>query len=53
MTTSSACRFESTITGQFFGHTHKDEFEIFFDDTNKTRATRYIGTMHVSYCLLW
>lgn len=25
-------RFESTVTGQFFGHTHGDEFEIFWDD---------------------
>ena len=33
-------RFESTIAGQFFGHTHKDEFEIFYDDTDQKRATR-------------
>ena len=25
-------RFESTIRAQFFGHTHADEFEIFYDD---------------------
>jgi sphingomyelin phosphodiesterase len=25
-------RFEKTITGQFFGHTHQDEFEIFYSD---------------------
>ncbi|KAG4066539.1 hypothetical protein HA402_007175 [Bradysia odoriphaga] len=25
-------RFESTVTGQFFGHTHGDEFEMFWDD---------------------
>lgn len=30
-------RYESTITGQFFGHTHKDEFEMFYDETDKTR----------------
>lgn len=30
-------RYESTITGQFFGHTHMDEFEMFFDETDKTR----------------
>lgn len=30
-------RYESTITGQFFGHTHMDEFEMFFDETDKSR----------------
>lgn len=30
-------RYEGTITGQFFGHTHKDEFEMFYDETDKTR----------------
>lgn len=25
-------RFESTVTGQFFGHTHANEFKIFWDD---------------------
>ena len=27
-------RFEDTILGQFFGHTHQDEFEIFYDEAN-------------------
>lgn len=35
-------RFESTIAGQFFGHTHKDEFQVFFDDSDKTRATSIV-----------
>eukprot|EP00066_Takifugu_rubripes_P006537 XP_003971403.1 PREDICTED: sphingomyelin phosphodiesterase [Takifugu rubripes] len=30
-------RYESTVTGQFFGHTHMDEFEMFFDEADKTR----------------
>ncbi|KAM9846833.1 sphingomyelin phosphodiesterase [Aulostomus maculatus] len=30
-------RYESTITGQFFGHTHLDEFEMFYDETNMNR----------------
>lgn len=30
-------RFESTIIGQFFGHTHNDEFEIFYDLENLKR----------------
>ena len=34
-------RFESTIRGQFFGHTHQDSWQVFFDDDNRTRATKY------------
>nr|CAD7195606.1 unnamed protein product [Timema douglasi] len=31
-------RFENTITAQFNGHTHKDEFQIFYSLDNVTRA---------------
>ncbi|XP_067113677.1 sphingomyelin phosphodiesterase [Osmerus mordax] len=31
-------RYESTITGQFFGHTHLDEFQMFYDEATMTRA---------------
>ncbi|KAJ7997559.1 hypothetical protein DPEC_G00230260 [Dallia pectoralis] len=31
-------RYESTITGQFFGHTHLDEFQMFYDEETMTRA---------------
>ncbi|XP_026226069.1 sphingomyelin phosphodiesterase [Anabas testudineus] len=30
-------RYESTIAGQFFGHTHLDEFQMFFDEETMTR----------------
>lgn len=30
-------RYESTIAGQFFGHTHTDEFQIFYDEETLTR----------------
>lgn len=38
-------RYESTIAAQFFGHTHYDEFQIFYDTTNLGRALSiaYIG----------
>lgn len=29
-------RYESTITGQFFGHTHLDEFQMFYDEETMT-----------------
>lgn len=31
------CRFEGTIAAQFFGHTHVDEFEMFYDEETLTR----------------
>ncbi|XP_024261778.2 sphingomyelin phosphodiesterase [Oncorhynchus tshawytscha] len=31
-------RYEGTITGQFFGHTHMDEFQMFYDEATMTRA---------------
>ncbi|XP_035425417.1 sphingomyelin phosphodiesterase [Cygnus atratus] len=30
-------RFEGTIAAQFFGHTHVDEFEMFYDEDTLTR----------------
>ncbi|XP_077361773.1 sphingomyelin phosphodiesterase [Festucalex cinctus] len=30
-------RYESTITGQFFGHTHFDEFQMLYDEETLTR----------------
>lgn len=30
-------RYESTITGQFFGHTHVDEFQMFYDEATMSR----------------
>ncbi|CAH0405385.1 unnamed protein product [Chilo suppressalis] len=38
-------RYESTITAQFFGHTHYDEFEVFYDPNDLGRATSiaYVG----------
>ncbi|MBN3300635.1 ASM phosphodiesterase, partial [Amia calva] len=30
-------RYESTITGQFFGHTHLDEFQMFYDEETLSR----------------
>ncbi|GBP20693.1 Sphingomyelin phosphodiesterase [Eumeta japonica] len=38
-------RYESTITAQFFGHTHYDEFEVFYDPHDLSRATSiaYVG----------
>ncbi|CAN7988622.1 unnamed protein product [Ixodes hexagonus] len=31
-------RFEDTVRGQFFGHTHMDELEVFYDPANAKRA---------------
>lgn len=47
-------RYESTIAGQFFGHTHFDEFQVFFDQTNTSRATSiaYMGPSITTYTYL-
>lgn len=44
-------RYEATITAQFFGHTHFDEFEIFYDTENPGRAVSvaYIGPSVTPY----
>ncbi|XP_059502883.1 sphingomyelin phosphodiesterase isoform X1 [Stegostoma tigrinum] len=31
-------RYEGTIAAQFFGHTHVDEFEVFYDEETLSRA---------------
>ncbi|KAF2899912.1 hypothetical protein ILUMI_06276 [Ignelater luminosus] len=38
-------RYENTVVAQFFGHTHADEFEVFYDNDNYKRPTSiaYIG----------
>lgn len=30
-------RYENTVAGQFFGHTHVDEFEVFYDEETLSR----------------
>lgn len=44
-------RYENTITAQFFGHTHYDEFEVFYDLNDVSRATNvaYIGPSVTPY----
>ncbi|XP_023247075.1 sphingomyelin phosphodiesterase-like [Copidosoma floridanum] len=44
-------RYESTIMAQFFGHTHYDEFEVFYDTHDYTRALNigYIGPSATPY----
>lgn len=44
-------RYESTITGQFFGHTHFDHFEMFYDLHNKSRPVEvaYVAGSVTSY----
>lgn len=44
-------RYEGTITAQFFGHTHFDEFEVFYDKEDMSRAVSiaYIGPSVTPY----
>lgn len=44
-------RYESTITAQFFGHTHYDEYELFYDTSDFGRAVNvaFIGPSVTPY----
>lgn len=44
-------RFKETISAQFFGHTHYDEMEIFYDEATKSNATSmaYIAPSVTTY----
>ncbi|BFZ21086.1 hypothetical protein BsWGS_24125 [Bradybaena similaris] len=44
-------RYQNTIAGQFFGHTHKDEFEVFYDIENLQTpvGVAYIGPSVTPY----
>ena len=44
-------RFESTIIAMFTGHSHDDEFELFYRDDSRTEAAviDYIGPSATPY----
>jgi sphingomyelin phosphodiesterase len=39
-------RYEATITAQFFGHTHFDEFEVFYDHKDLSKLGFPIATSY-------
>ncbi|ORZ01161.1 Metallo-dependent phosphatase-like protein [Syncephalastrum racemosum] len=41
-------RYAHVIAGQFFGHTHKDEFQMFYKDGSDRRAEDAISMAYVS-----
>lgn len=47
-------RYESTIVGQFFGHSHSDSFRVFYDLNNITRpvSVLYISGSVTTYSYL-
>ncbi|RWS11022.1 sphingomyelin phosphodiesterase-like protein, partial [Dinothrombium tinctorium] len=42
-------RFENTVVAQFFGHTHNDEFEIFYDDSRMPDDISNLRATNVAY----
>ncbi|XP_064489500.1 sphingomyelin phosphodiesterase-like [Ornithodoros turicata] len=44
-------RYESTITGQFYGHMHSDEFQVYHDieDTSRPISVAYLGPSVTTY----
>ena len=44
-------RYENTITGQFFGHTHFDEFEVFYDHKDLSNVFSPLVNLIVTVCV--
>lgn len=42
-------RFENVIVGQFFGHTHQDEFEIFYDEASNDDPSHQLNSTHFAF----
>lgn len=42
-------RFEGTVLAQFYGHTHRDEFEIFYDENRRPTNVAYISPSVTTY----
>ena len=42
-------RYSNTITGQFYGHTHTDEFQLFFSDKNKVFVTHENNLLTIGF----
>jgi len=44
-------RYEATVVAQFFGHTHKDQFKVFYDleDDQRPVGVGYIGPSVTTY----
>ena len=44
-------RFESTVAAQFYGHTHNEEYKVFYDAVNPTRAVNvaFVGGSLTTY----
>lgn len=45
-------RFAAIITGQFFGHTHKDEIGMYYNENGKATGVAYIGCSVSPYTFL-
>lgn len=44
-------RYETTVRAQFFGHTHRDHFEVFYenDESYRPTAVAYVGPSVTPY----
>ena len=44
-------RFESTVAAQFYGHTHNEEYKVFYDAVNPSRAVNvaFVGGSLTTY----
>ena len=47
-------RYQSTVTAQFFAHTHADEFEIFYDEKTRKIPTKLeYKNIPLIYCCVY
>ena len=42
-------RFESTVAAQFYGHTHKEEYKIFYDDLGRPVNVGFVAGSLTTY----
>lgn len=46
-------RFENTISGQFYGHTHRDEFNMFYDENDQQRPVSMVCVLSLRVELVY
>lgn len=42
-------RFETTISGQFYGHSHRDEFRVYYSNEGKAISSAFLGPSLTSF----
>ena len=43
------CRYKNIIRGQFYGHTHYDEFKVFYDEDGTPMNIAYVAPSQTTW----